>query len=152
VLGLVFPRQGAKPWLPRFAYGHHHGRGGPHGQAVATWPFKLCSGFWAVATTGYPWWPGLRLFIRKGANLCALLSLYPLSYLKSLFRQFQPSINRRRSSTITSINSVRVLAILILIKLEKTWKYTLVLSIFYPKDYLWYTANKSYECDSFTTR
>jgi len=55
LLGLVFPRQGAKLWLPWFARGHHHAHGGPHGQAVTTWPFKLCSGFWAVATTGYLW-------------------------------------------------------------------------------------------------
>jgi hypothetical protein len=39
---------------------------------------------------------------------------------------------------------MRVTAVLTLIKFKKTRTYTLVLSAFYPEDYLWYTANKSY--------
>ena len=74
-------------------------------------------------------------------HVCTRLS-YPN---RCLFRHLQPFINRGSTDTITKMKSMRVTAVLTLIKLEKTWIYIPVLSAFYPEDYLWYTANRSYE-------
>jgi len=147
----VGPWPSPRPVVPTTARGSYHGRGGPHSLTVAAghlgfvWEFGQRAPWATRGDSDGPWWPDLRWFIRKGANFCTFSSLYSLSYSKRcLFRYFQPYIYRVKSDTIMRMKSKRVTAVPTLIKLEKIWTYTLVLSAFYPEDYLWYTANKSY--------
>jgi len=58
IVGTMFfqerKEQGGQP-CPQTDRGHHHGRGGPHGLAVAASPCRAGLVLWVADTTGCPW-------------------------------------------------------------------------------------------------
>jgi len=94
-VGTTIAHGGRAPWVD-------HGN-----EAVLAWPGYLSNKHHGLHPVVIPMArndPFCSLFTRKDAHLCTSSSLYLLSYPKRcLFRQFQPSINRGRSGTITSM-------------------------------------------------